>query len=153
MHRQAHSIPFGECGRPGLPSGIAHTAKMVISRPEQDDGLTGEERLDINPNDLDVGIWTLQQPSQIGTSNRPDFGSSGWLFGSIWAGDTIESLTPKCSVKFSASVQADFHWAGLQWRHKATKSVHSSNRKKRFPMVFPRMRTWQVQWRNRGGGV
>ena len=56
MHRQAHSIPFSECSRPGVPSGVAHTTKMMIFRPEQDDGLTGEERLDINPSDLDVDI-------------------------------------------------------------------------------------------------
>ena len=45
-------------------------------------------------------------------------------------------LVSKCSVNFPASVQADCHWAGLhgsKWKQKATKSIHSSSRKKRIP--------------------
>ena len=57
MHRQAHSIPFSaNAVGQGSHRALHTTAKMAISRPEQDDGLTGEWRLDIKPNDLDVGI-------------------------------------------------------------------------------------------------
>ena len=47
-------------------------------------------------NALDVGIMNPQHPSETGTSNRPEFGSSGWPFGGIWRGGTIESLTASC---------------------------------------------------------
>ena len=55
-------------------------------------------KVDFNPNGLDVGILNPAAASEVGrpttsTSNRPDFGSSGWPFGSFWAGVTIESLT------------------------------------------------------------
>ena len=55
-----------------------------------------------------LAFWTWQQPPQIGTSNRPDFGSSGWPFGSIWARGTIESLT-------IASLHLGWHRSYRHW--------------------------------------
>ena len=48
-------------------------------------------------------LWTRQQPSEAGRSNRPGFGSSGWPFGGIWrGGGTTESLTASAYVVYSA---------------------------------------------------
>ena len=58
-------------------------------------------------------------------------------------------------LTFRASVQADFHWAGLQMKaqFKPQNPYIEVVAKKGFPMVFRRMRTRQVQWRNWNGGV
>ena len=48
-------------------------------------------------------LWTWQHPSETGTSNRPERGSSGWPFGSIWAGGTIESLILYLKSGFSTT--------------------------------------------------
>ena len=60
-------------------------------------------------------------------------------------------------LTFRRQFRRTFTEQDSEWKHKVkvTKSIHSSSRKKRIPqaMVFPRMRTWQVQWRNWDRGV
>ena len=35
-------------------------------------------------------LWTWQHPSETGTNNRPEFGTSGWPFGGIWRGGGVQ---------------------------------------------------------------
>ena len=48
------------------PIGVAHTAKMATSRPEQEDGLTGESRLDVRI--YEPGSMLLRQVQVIDQS-------------------------------------------------------------------------------------
>ena len=63
-------------------------------------------------------------------------------------------LVPRCSVNFPASVQADFHWAGLK-RKAQSRKLHTFKSLwiKDSPMVFPGMHITQVQWQNWDGGA
>ena len=57
-------------------------------------------------------------------------------------------------LTFRCQFRKTFTEQDSKWKQKATKSIHwSSRQKKGFPMVFPGMRTRQVQRRNWNGGV
>ena len=109
---------------------------------------TGEAVLRYQPDPAD---WTLVTGTIVWMGIQADLAFGSNFFYShppsthIWYQNV--------QLTFRRQFRQTFTKQDSKWKQKTTKSLHSSSCKKGFPMVFPRMRTRQVQWRNWNGGV